>query len=112
MRNELPEAGFFDIASILFDYRVRYRVEGSSMLPVLREGEQVVVDKNAKIKVGDIVIARHPFKKSVVMIKRVREIDEKGNYFLLGDNPDESEDSRAFGAVSIEYIKGKVVSRL
>ena len=111
--NELPNANFIDIGLLLFDYRTRYRVEGNSMLPLLKEGDQVVVDENAKkFEIGDIVIAAHPFKKNVEMIKRVESIGEDGRYFLTGDNKDESSDSRTFGAVSVEYIKGKVISRL
>ncbi|MEZ5427438.1 MAG: nickel-type superoxide dismutase maturation protease [Pyrinomonadaceae bacterium] len=110
--SELPDAGLFEIALLLFDYRMRYRVEGGSMLPLLREGDQLVVDKNAPVEVGDVIIARHPFIKGLEMVKRVARIDERGNYFLLGDNPAESTDSRTFGAVPIECIKGKVVSRL
>ena len=82
------------------------------MLPALRSGEQVIVKKSAKIKAGDIVIAQHPYKRSVEMIKRIEKIESDGKFFLIGDNADESTDSRAFGAVSIECIKGKVISRL
>ncbi len=110
--NELPEANFIEIILLYFGFRSRYRVENNSMLPALRSGEQVIVKKSAKINVGDIVIAKHPFKKSVEIIKRIKEIDKNGKYFLVGDNSDESTDSRTFGAVSIECIKGKVISRL
>lgn len=110
--NELRDANFIDIALLLFDYLVRYRVEGDSMLPLLGHGEQVLVDENARIKIGDIVIAAHPFKKNVEMIKRVAQTDENGNYFLLGDNPNESTDSRSFGFVKKSGILGKVKCRL
>lgn len=109
---KLPEASYFDIVLLLFAYRTRYRVEGDSMLPLLEKGDQVLVDENAKVKVGDIVIAEHPFKENVEMVKRIKEIDKEGRYFLIGDNADESTDSRTFGSVSIQYIKGKVVARL
>jgi len=82
------------------------------MMPLLKHGDQVTVNESAELDAGDIVIALHPFKKGVEMVKRIREIDENGKYFLVGDNPDESTDSRTFGAISVECIKGKVVSRL
>ncbi len=110
--NDLRAANFIEIILLYFGFRSRYRVENNSMFPALRSGEQVIIKKSAKLKVGDIVIARHPYKKSVEIIKRIKEIDEGGKYFLIGDNKDESSDSRTFGAVSIEYIKGKVISRL
>lgn len=110
--NELPEANFIEIVLLYFGFRSRYQVENNSMLPVLKQGDQVLVKRDAKVKTGDIVIARHPFKKPVEMIKRIREINDNGNYYLVGDNLSESTDSRTFGAVSIECIEGKVVARL
>jgi len=82
------------------------------MLPLLKHGDQVLVDENTELEIGDIVIAQHPFKRDVEMIKRIKKTDENGRYFLVGDNPDESTDSRTFGTVSVECIKGKVVRHL
>lgn len=109
---ELPIAGWIENALLLFDYRTEYRVEGDSMTPTLKPGARVLVDEKGMGEVGDIVIARHPFKKDVVMVKRIREIDEKGNFFLISDNLEESTDSRSFGAVSPKRIMGKVICRL
>lgn len=81
------------------------------MNPTLKDGEAVLVDREAEIEVGDIVIARHPIGQNEIA-KRVGRINERGHYYLVGDNQDESEDSRDFGAVTREYIKGKVVARL
>lgn len=110
--NELPRAEFIEKILLLFKVRKRYRVEGDSMMPKLKPREQILVDERAEIKQGDIIIARHPFKKSVVMVKRVKEIDDDGKYFLISENLDVSSDSRSFGAIPAEYIKGKVTSRL
>ena len=82
------------------------------MNPTLRDGEVVLVDREAKIEVGDIVIAAHPFEQNSEIVKRVAQINKRGHYFLVGDNLEDSNDSRHFGAVSREYIKGKVVARL
>lgn len=110
--SDLQKANFIEIILLYFGFRNRYRVENNSMLPTLKSGDQVVIKKSSKLKNGDIVVAYHPFKKSVEIIKRIKEIDENGNYFLIGDNSEESTDSRTFGAISLKYIKGKVVSRL
>ena len=82
------------------------------MNPTLKDGEVVLVDRDAEIEVGDIVVARHPIEQNSELIKRVERINEQGNYFLVGDNLENSNDSRHFGAVTREYITGKVVARL
>jgi len=81
------------------------------MNPTLKDGEVVLVDREAEIAVGDIVVARHPFGHNEI-VKRIERINERGHYFLVGDNLDDSDDSRHFGAVTREYIKGKVVARM
>lgn len=108
---DLPVAGFYENALVFFGQRHQYICEGNSMLPTLRNGEVVLVDRTAPIKVGDIVVARHPVEQTSELIKRVERVTERGTYFLVGDNPDDSHDSRHFGAVTKDYIKGKVVAR-
>ncbi|MEZ5345965.1 MAG: nickel-type superoxide dismutase maturation protease [Pyrinomonadaceae bacterium] len=110
--DELPTAGWLETMLLLFDLRTEYRVEGDSMMPTLKPGDRVLVDENAQVNPGDIVIARHPFKQDLEMVKRIREIDTSGNYFLISDNPAESTDSRSFGAVSPKCIRGRVMCRL
>ena len=109
---DLPQAGFFEIALVFFGSRHKYICEGKSMNPTLRDGETVLVDRAAKIEVGDIVVARHPIEQQSEIVKRIERITERGHYFLVGDNLEDSNDSRHFGAVTREYIKGKVVARL
>jgi nickel-type superoxide dismutase maturation protease len=111
MKN-LPEASFYEIALVFVGSRYKYICEGKSMNPTLKDGEVVLVDREAKIQVGDIVVAKHPFEQDSEVVKRVERINERGHYFLVGDNLEESSDSRHFGAVTREYIKGKVVARL
>lgn len=82
------------------------------MNPTLKDGEVVLVDRKAEIEIGDIVVAKNPSEQNSEVIKRVGRINERGNYFLVGDNSADSNDSRHFGAVTREYIKGKVVARL
>lgn len=82
------------------------------MQPTLNNNDVVLIEPTDNIAVGDIVLAQHPYKQSVRMLKRVDNIDENGRFSLVGDNPQESTDSRTFGTVSIEYIYGKAVCRL
>ncbi len=109
---DLPEANFYDIALMFVGSRHKYICEGKSMNPTLKDGEVVLIDRNAEINVGDIVVAKHPVEQYSELVKRVERITEQGNYYLVGDNLEDSNDSRHFGAVSREYIKGKVVARL
>ncbi len=112
MENELPEAGWKEKVLFKLGRRRAFLVEGDSMLPTLKNGDGILIDADAKIDAGDILLAKHPFKKSVIILKRLAEIDENGNYFLVGDNPSESTDSRTFGAISAKHILGKAVCRL
>jgi nickel-type superoxide dismutase maturation protease len=112
MKNELPEANWKEKVLFYLGMRRGIRVEGDSMLPNLKDGDGILIDSDAKISIGDIILAKHPFKKSVIILKRLTEIDQNGHYFLVGDNPSESSDSRTFGALSAKHILGKAVCRL
>lgn len=110
---DLPEASFYEKALVFLGSRHKYVCEGKSMSPTLKDGEVVLVDREfERIEVGDIVLAKHPVERETEVVKRVSNISERGHYFLLGDNPNDSQDSRDYGAVTREYIKGKVVARI
>jgi nickel-type superoxide dismutase maturation protease len=109
----LPKASLYEKALVFLGSRHKYICEGTSMNPTLGDGEVVLVDREpAVIEVGDIVVAKHPLEQNGEVVKRVARISERGHYFLMGDNPDDSEDSRHYGAVTRQYIKGKVVARM
>ncbi|HQU82148.1 MAG TPA: nickel-type superoxide dismutase maturation protease [Pyrinomonadaceae bacterium] len=109
---ELPRASFYEMALVFTGARFKYICEGTSMNPTLYDGEVVLVDRNSEPQVGDIVVAKHPVEQTTEIVKRIQRINEHGHYFLVGDNAEDSNDSREFGAVRREYIKGKVVARL
>lgn len=110
---ELPKASFYQRALVPLGYLHQYICEGNSMYPTLKNGDAVLVAKAAEIiEVGDIVLAKHPVEQISEVIKRVQKINERGHYFLVGDNLEESVDSRDYGAVTRKYIKGKVIARL
>ena len=89
-------------------------VSGRSMFPTLTEGDKLTSVRTylCKLNVGDIVVAK-PYDdgcENRLVIKRIAKKD--GDYFyLLGDNPNESYDSRNYGWVSKKEIVAKVVTR-
>ena len=135
------------------------KVEGTSMLPRLHDGERIFVNKliyydeyrwAPKIERGDIVVFWFPNDPSKSYIKRViglpgetvevregtvlingaileeKYLDPKENnstailaavqvklnyYFVMGDNRDNSSDSRIWGLVPKKYIYGKALFR-
>lgn len=112
MSDTLPESGVRDLLLWLFRRRRRYRVTNVSMLPLLQPGDEVLLDpqayKRAFPQAGDIVVAHHPSESSLI-IKRVISVTADGRCYLQGDNAAESTDSRAFGAVAVDDILGRVV---
>lgn len=82
------------------------------MAPEFSEDDSVLVSSIpllfGKPKKGDVVVFE---KFNRTYIKRIGKIkDEK--YFLMGDNKKDSQDSRRFGSVNREQIKGKVLFKL
>ena len=108
----MREANWKDRVMHLLGKRKIFRVQGDSMLPTLKDGDAVMIIPTKSIERGDVVLADHPYKSSVKILKRVSGIDREGRYSLTGDNPAESTDSRTFGSLSIEYIQGKAVCRV
>jgi nickel-type superoxide dismutase maturation protease len=112
MESSLPEAIWRDRLLYLLGRRRGFLVEGKSMAPALNDGDAVLIDPRAQVSPGDIVLAKHPFKSSVRILKRLAEIGTDGKLTLLGDNREESTDSRSLGRFSRGDILGKVVCRL
>ena len=81
------------------------------MLPLLKPGDVLLINPSAylvhKPQVNDLVLAKHPWQAEVVMVKRVQLVVE-GHYDLIGDNPEQSTDSRHFGPVADKDILGQV----
>ena len=80
-------------------------------------GQVVFVDAKAYVDARpadlDIVVAHHPKRPNVEVIKRVEFTTDEGAY-LASDNATaaDAEDSRRFGVVPFELITGRVVVRV
>ncbi|MGP9018636.1 nickel-type superoxide dismutase maturation protease [Streptomyces sp. BR1] len=86
-------------------------VTGTSMVPTLLHGDQLLVHYGSELRAGDIAVLRHPLQQDLLIVKRLIELRE-GGWWVLGDNPDdEVVDSRAFGTVPGELVLGRVRAR-
>jgi nickel-type superoxide dismutase maturation protease len=83
-------------------------VAGDSMLPTFRAGDWLLARRTDSARVGDVVILARPDRPELLVIKRVRRRDSDG-WWVEGDNPGSSDDSRLFGPV--QQIHGRVVLR-
>ena len=81
-------------------------VRGASMEPGIPDRSIVVYSRlNQDYNVQDVVIAKIDGKQ---IIKRIVSIEEDG-FYLIGDNLDSSIDSRTFGTIDRELVKGRVI---
>jgi signal peptidase I len=111
----------------LFSGRVvrRYQVEGRSMLRAYEPGERLVVEgvsyRFRAPRSGEVVVVRQPGSDGRLDLKRIAagpgaEVTVRGapdfmgnhEWYVLGDNLDESTDSRELGPVKTSDIVGRV----
>jgi nickel-type superoxide dismutase maturation protease len=88
----------------------RVEVAGDSMRPTLEPGDRLVVLRGGPVRVGALVAVADPRQPARTMVKRVSAVRPDG-VTVLGDNPAASTDSRAFGAVPHDALRGRVVYR-
>ena len=90
------------------------------MEPALSAGDFLLAIRPRQVRTGSIVVVERPDRPGFELIKRVAgcpgdSVDGvelgPGRYWVLGDRPSESTDSRTFGAVERELILGRVVFR-
>ena len=85
-------------------------LQGDSMWPTFRNGDVLeFIPLEGTPSAGSIVLAQHPFKSDVLMVKRVQSVTDNGRLFLVGDQPDPtaSEDSHNFGAIDTAHVVGQ-----
>jgi nickel-type superoxide dismutase maturation protease len=84
------------------------RIIGPSMEPALRTGDCWVVRLGARVSPGDVVFAVHPLRPDLRIVKRAIRQEGTG-WWIEGDNPDSSDDSRSFGPV--DTVLGTLIFR-
>jgi signal peptidase I len=105
----------------LFEFMI---TEGHSMMPTLKPGSVLLVDKvsyglNLPIlglyipwaapRPGDVVVFYTP--RGEIAVKRCSEITGQDEFIALGDNSVRSYDSRSYGPIPLHNIIGKVMGR-
>ncbi len=89
---------------------LRVRVAGDSMLPTLRDGDACLVRRTHRIRPGHLIVVERPDRPGLLVVKRVWRREPTG-WWVEGDNPDGSDDSRLFGPVPDAKVIGVVVRR-
>jgi hypothetical protein len=96
----------------------RVEIAGPSMAPTLLPGDWALAVTRRSIRRWDIVVVGHPRRPGFEMVKRVVGIPdelspagailEADEWWVEGDSPAESTDSRHFGPVRTQHIKATV----
>lgn len=98
---------------------MRFRISGHSMEPTFWEGQTLLVSGVPYFlkqpKVGDVVVIKDPQGPSIssgeagrLLLKRIDKRKEN-KYFVVGDNPKQSTDSKDFGWITKKEIIGKAI---
>ncbi len=103
-----------------------YKIVGTSMAPAVLRGDRVFADKTAYLRMpphrGDIIVFVYPDDRSKVFIRRIeglpgevitltngeKEHVPHGMIYVLGDDKEQSIDSRVFGFIALKDVIGKV----
>ncbi len=96
----------------------RVEIAGPSMAPALQPGDWALAVKPGRLRRWDVVVVEHPRKPGFEMVKRIVGIPDelapngailgRDEWWVEGDSPAESTDSRHFGPVRTEHIKARV----
>ena len=121
---------FIFVNEFLFEFKL---LEGESMLPTFNPyGEIVILEKfyfkysRYKLKKDDIICSLNPMELNTSMCKRIIKTEgdkiyndeennekiQKNHLWIEGDNKDNSLDSRKFGPIHKELIKGRVIMKV
>ena len=86
----------------------RVQVSGPSMVPTLGHGDVVIVRHGARVRAGDVVLARFRSLPDRLVVKRVARVEADG-WWLASDNSFAAGDSETHGVAD---VLGRVVVRI
>jgi signal peptidase I len=111
--------GVFDQAVFPYFPLYKWNMDYFGKIYIPKKGDKLLLD-TGNIKLFTFIISDHEknkleIKHDSVLINGTLTgsyIVKKNYYFLLGDNRDNANDSRVFGFLPEDYIKGKVIKML
>ena len=86
-------------------------VAGPSMAPALVAGDLLVISPGRHPRAGAVVVARRPAESDILIVKRVLRAAGPAAWWLEGDNPFGSDDSRVYGPVPTAAVVGTAIWR-
>jgi hypothetical protein len=96
----------------------RVEIAGASMRPTLEPGDWALAVRGGSIRRGAIVVLEHPDRPGFEMVKRVVSVPGDptpggfalgpGELWVEGDAAGDSTDSRRFGPVGRDLVRGTV----
>jgi len=96
----------------------RVEIRGDSMSPTLRSGDWAVATRVGAPRRGQILVLEHPDRPGFEVVKRVVGVQGDlapdgrpigaDRFWVEGDDPARSTDSRHFGPVARDAIRGRV----
>jgi nickel-type superoxide dismutase maturation protease len=90
------------------------RVEGASMSPTLTDRDIVVCRRvtGRDVAPGAVVVLERPDRPGLLVVKRASHRDERGGWWVEGDDGAHSHDSWVFGPVPDAAVRAMVMVRL
>ncbi len=85
-------------------------VAGDSMAPTYHDGDWLLALWGGQCKVGQVLIIEREERPGIYLVKRLVRIED-GKYWVQGDNPLASTDSRQWGLLNSQEIQGRVLLR-